>query len=71
MPLGFAELLRQYVDDKKGFEYINGIISSGKSLLSIIDDILDLSKIEAGKLELQYEPISLINMLGIRRTFCY
>lgn len=57
--LGFAELLRQYVDDKKGFEYINGIISSGKSLLSIIDDILDLSKIEAGKLELQYEPISL------------
>ncbi len=57
--LGFAELLRQYVDDKKGFEYINGIISSGKTLINIINDILDLSKIEAGKLELQYEPISI------------
>jgi len=57
--LGFAELLRQYVNDNKGFEYINGIISSGKTLINIINDILDLSKIEAGKLVLQYEPISI------------
>ena len=39
------------------------ISSSGKSLLTIINDILDLSKIEAGRLELHYEPVSVRQLL--------
>lgn len=38
------------------------IQSSGSSLLSLIDEILDLSKIEAGKMELEYEPVKLIEL---------
>lgn len=62
--LGFTELLEERIRDKQQREYLNAIASSGKSLLSLINDILDLSKIEAGKLEMQYaafNPHSLFN----------
>ena len=54
--IGFAELLQRQVHGPIGspkyFDYIKDIHDSGKLLLSIINDILDLSKIEAGKHEL-------------------
>ncbi len=53
--LGYAELLGFMLEDKTQREYIESIKSSGRSLLTLINDILDLSKIEAGKLELQFE----------------
>ena len=40
-------------------EYVNVIRSSSETLLTIINDILDLSKIESGKLDLEYEPFCL------------
>jgi len=55
--LGFSELLSRKVFDDKMKSYIQSILASGKSLLTIINDILDLSKIEAGKIELKYEPL--------------
>ncbi len=57
--LGFAELLGPLVEESKQRRYLAAITSSGKTLLTLINDILDLSKIEAGRLELQYEPICL------------
>jgi len=57
--LGFSELLSGMVTGEKELSYLNSIRSSGKGLLTIINDILDLSKIEAGKLDLHYESIDL------------
>jgi signal transduction histidine kinase/ligand-binding sensor domain-containing protein/DNA-binding response OmpR family regulator len=56
--LGFAELLRTQMAASKERNYLDAISSSGRTLLTLINDILDLSKIEAGKLELHYEPTS-------------
>ncbi|PBQ33773.1 hypothetical protein CNR22_18955 [Sphingobacteriaceae bacterium] len=51
--LGFSELLKGNTKGPKYESYINGILSGGKNLLSLIDDILDLSKIEAGQMNIQ------------------
>jgi signal transduction histidine kinase len=54
--IGFSEvLLEKYfgeLNDKQN-EYVDDILSSGRHLLSLINDILDLSKIEAGRMELE------------------
>ncbi|WP_304439280.1 GAF domain-containing hybrid sensor histidine kinase/response regulator, partial [Anabaena sp. 4-3] len=57
--LGFADLLQSIVTEPQAQSYLNTLTASGKSLLGLINDILDLSKIEAGKLELCYEPVNL------------
>ena len=55
--LGFSEILAQgmfgAVNDKQA-EYLRDILESGHHLLSLINDILDLSKIEAGRMELEW-----------------
>ncbi|MCF3650551.1 ATP-binding protein [Synoicihabitans lomoniglobus] len=69
--LGFAELLSGAVTTPKQRHYVDAINSSGRAMLSLINDILDLSKIEAGKLELNYRPISVERLLDeIRQVFC-
>ncbi|MGE5660234.1 MAG: PAS domain-containing protein [Actinomycetota bacterium] len=55
--LGFSELLQEAIIDAKSRAYLNLIATSGNTLLALINDILDLSKIEAGKLQLQYEAV--------------
>lgn len=57
--LGFTELLNALITDKRQKSYLEAIASSGKGLLALINGILDLSKIEAGKMELQKEPVNL------------
>ena len=52
--IGFSDLLASMVSEKKQKKYLESIKTAGRSLLSLINDILDLSKIEAGKLDLQY-----------------
>jgi PAS domain S-box-containing protein len=53
--LGYTELLSSLLTEQTEKNYIESIKSSGRSLLTLINDILDLSKIEAGKLELEYD----------------
>ena len=62
--LGFTEVLENKLTDKTLLKYLSSISSSGKALLNIINDILDLSKIEAGKLELQYEAVNLFSFMN-------
>ncbi len=57
--IGMCDLVMETELDPKQQEYLEIIHASGKSLLELINDILDLSKIEAGKLELENIPFSL------------
>lgn len=60
--LGFGELLKNRIDDEQGIKYINSMMEAGKTLLTLINDILDLSKIEAGKLDIQKSEINAANI---------
>jgi two-component system, cell cycle sensor histidine kinase PleC len=57
--LGFSELLASDIFAQKRVEYARLIHSSGAHLLDLVNDLLDLSRIEAGKLELHNEVLSL------------
>ncbi len=64
--IGFSQLLEeQYFGDlnEKQTEYVNDVLESGKHLLSLINDILDLSKIEAGKMELELSSVKIKELL--------
>jgi len=68
--LGFTEILRKEITDSRQKHFLDSIQLSGKTLLRLINDILDLSKIEAGKLEIQQEHIDLSVLAGeIRLVF--
>jgi len=57
--LGFSEILSTLVTDRVQRQYLGSIRTAGKSLLTIINDILDLSKVEAGKLDIHLELFNL------------
>lgn len=62
--LGYAQILkRDRTLNRKQIKGINTIYNSGNHLLTLINDILDLSKIEAGKLELDSQEIHLQNFI--------
>ena len=64
--IGFSQVLREEMFgsvNEKQAEYLDDIISSGNHLLSLINDVLDLSKVEAGQVELEVRPFSLRDAL--------
>ena len=65
--IGFSDLLCDQIYGKlneKQLKYTNNISKSGKHLLNLINDILDLSKVEAGKMELDYREFELTDRLN-------
>jgi signal transduction histidine kinase/DNA-binding response OmpR family regulator len=65
--IGFSEILRDgllgdLTDQQRGF--IGDIFTSGKHLLALINDILDLSKVEAGKMVLDFEPVQIAQLVA-------
>jgi len=68
--IGFADLLENAIFEKKQKEYIDSIKSSSNNIIMLIDDILDISKIEAGKLNLQFKSVSLYEVVkDIKQMF--
>jgi two-component system sensor histidine kinase EvgS len=74
--IGFTELLYEQIQDNKLKSFVQTIKSAGNSLLLLINDILDLSKIEAGKLTIDkevcnphsiFEEISNVFMINVRK----
>ncbi|MEW6708439.1 MAG: ATP-binding protein [Candidatus Riflebacteria bacterium] len=57
--IGFSELLLPVLKNRQEESYLNSIVSAGRSLLGIVNDILDLSRLESGKLEILNEPMSI------------
>lgn len=68
--LGFTQLLDQKTADGRQKSYLSSIETSGQMLLALIDDMLDLSRIEAGQLRLYYEPVNLqVLMMDVKTIF--
>jgi len=65
---GFSDIMKKEMfgplGDARYKEYVSDILFSGQHLLSLINDILDMSKIEAGKMTLNTEPMIMSDMIG-------
>jgi len=62
--IGFTEILEGLIRDPVQRDYLNSIKVGGNALLRLINDILDLSKIEAGQLQLKPESVNLATLLA-------
>lgn len=68
--LGFAELLADpLTTEKERFEYIKIINESGNQLLSIINDIIDIAKIESGQISLNIETVNICSVVQSMVSF--
>jgi PAS domain S-box-containing protein len=62
--IGLSELLNVIVKDKKQQNYLTTINKAGKNLLMLINDILDLSKLEVGMADIILSPVSMADITG-------
>ena len=63
--LGYAQLAKEHISDKdEVLGCINTILSSGDHLLSLINDVLDMSRIESGKVKIENAPVSLLELIN-------
>ncbi len=68
--IGYSDLLSDTVKDPQQRNYLNAIRAGSRSLLMLINDILDLSRIEAGKMRLDYSAVSMRRLLSdVRHIF--
>ncbi len=61
--LGYADLLESHLNDPDNLQSVRTIKRNGRFLINLINDILDLSKIESGKLELELVPVSPVDII--------
>ncbi|MFO8129445.1 MAG: PAS domain S-box protein [Bacteroidales bacterium] len=61
--IGFTDLLDNSLMDPQYKEYLESIKASSNSILRLVDDILDISRIEAGKFNLQYKSVNLFKIV--------
>ncbi|MBS3803849.1 MAG: transporter substrate-binding domain-containing protein [Oleiphilaceae bacterium] len=61
--IGYSDLLSNSVTDAKQQHYLDAIRAGSRSLLMLINDILDLSRIESGKLRLEFAPLDVRKLL--------
>jgi signal transduction histidine kinase len=68
--IGFSELLEQQIfgelNDKQQ-TYVGNVLVSGRHLLQLVNDILDISKVEAGRMDLAYEKMPIGSIVDIVR----
>lgn len=62
--IGLARLLLETDLDTTQTSYAEGILSSAEALLTVVNDLLDFSKLEAGKVDLEHEPFDLTELLA-------
>ena len=68
--IGYTNIARNETDTEKIHEYLDKINGSSRHLLSLINDILEMSRIENGRLELEYVPVDIRALFdGIRDLF--
>ncbi|SDW94160.1 amino acid-binding domain sensor histidine kinase [Marinobacter mobilis] len=68
--IGYSDLLDKSVSDPRQRSYLEAIRASSRSLLMLINDILDLSRIEAGKMPLEIAPLAMRRLLDdVRHIF--
>lgn len=61
--LGFSEALHFKLTDNEHKKMVNSIFKSGNQLMSLLNDVLDLSKIETGKLAMSPQPIDIVGII--------
>jgi signal transduction histidine kinase len=64
--IGFSELLHEQMFgelNEQQLAYVDDVLAAGRHLLSLINDVLDLAKIEAGRMELDLGPVSIADVL--------
>lgn len=67
--IGFTSLAATHIDDKKQVQnYLEKVMTSSQHLLSLINDVLDMSRIESGKVKIEEKPIHLPDVLHDIRT---
>lgn len=62
--LGFAQLLEIDTDTQENRESVQQILRAGRHLLSLVDEVLDIARIEAGHMSLSVEPVGVARIVG-------
>lgn len=62
--LGFGQLLEQEVKEEDDRESVHQILRAGRHLRTLIDEVLDISRIEAGKISISLEPVGVSEIVG-------